>query len=168
MDFIDSFFVANANDVDFEKATNYVHDCPSQGVSNVVGRLFDSIVQEDYFNLYVYGNSIDEEVNLNVDGDNNEEINHRFKDLDAQELENVKAGGCCCNIHFEIWATNPFDAWWKYKKLDTSLLIIELHASEPKLLVNYLLDFLLQVTKKNGELYPPIMFSFYSCVCFIC
>lgn len=28
-----------------------------------------------------------------------------FKDLDVQELENVKDGGHCCSIHFEIWAT---------------------------------------------------------------
>jgi hypothetical protein len=107
-------------------------------------------------------------VNLYVDGDNNEKINHHFKDLDAWELENVKASGCHHNIHFKIWVASAFDAWRKYKKLDTSLLIIELHAFEPKLFVNYLLEFLLQVIEKNGELYPPTRFSFYFCVCFIC
>jgi hypothetical protein len=83
MDFIDCLFVANVDDVDFEKTTNYVHDYPSQGLSNVVGGLFNSLVQEDYLNPYAYGDNIDEEVNFNVDGDNNEEINRRFKDLDA-------------------------------------------------------------------------------------
>jgi len=37
--------------------------------------------------------SVDEEVNFNVDGDNDEEINCPFKDLDLHELENLKAGG---------------------------------------------------------------------------
>jgi len=78
------------------------------------------------------------------------------------------ANGCHHNINFKIWATNAFNAWRKYKKLDTSSLIIVLHAYKPKLFVNYLLEFLLQVTKKNGEFYPPTRFSFYSCVCFIC
>jgi hypothetical protein len=82
-DFINCLFVANVNDVDFEKATNYVHDYPSQGVFHVVRGLFDSLVQKDYLNPYAYGVTIDEEVNLYVDGDSNEEINHHFKDLDA-------------------------------------------------------------------------------------
>ncbi len=76
----------------------------------------------------------------------------------------MKASGCRHNIHFKIWATNAFDAWWKYKKLDISLTIIELHASKPKLLVNYLFKNLLQVTKKNGEHYPPKVFFLFLCL----
>jgi hypothetical protein len=83
MDFIDCLFIANADDVDFEKVANYIHDYLSQGVFNVVGMLFDLLVQEDYLNPYAYGDSIDEEVNLNVNCDNNEEIDRRFKDLNV-------------------------------------------------------------------------------------
>jgi hypothetical protein len=42
----------------------------------------------------------------------------------------------------------------------TSLLIIELHDFEPKLLVNYLQKYLQQVVKKNDELYPFTRFFF--------
>jgi hypothetical protein len=45
---------------------------------------------------------------------------------------------------------------------------MELHTSKPKLLVNYLSKFLLQVMKKNGEFYPPAKFSSYSYIYFIC
>jgi len=83
MDVIDCLLVANVNDVDFGKAANYVHDYPSQNVLHVVRGLFDSRVQKDYLNPYAYGDIIDEEVNLYVNGDNNEKINHHFKDLDA-------------------------------------------------------------------------------------
>jgi hypothetical protein len=41
-------------------------------------------------------------VNLDVDGDDDKEINCRFKDLDFQEFENMKASGHHHNIHFEI------------------------------------------------------------------
>ncbi len=54
-----------------------------------------------------------------------------------------------------------------YKKLDNSLSIMELHASKPKLLVNYLSKFLLQVVKKDREFYPPTKFSSYSYIYFI-
>ncbi len=39
-----------------------------------------------------------------------------FKDLDVQELENVKASRHYCNIHSEIWVANAFNAWWKHKE----------------------------------------------------
>jgi hypothetical protein len=55
-----------------------------------------------------------------------------------------------------------------YKKLDTSLSIVKLHAFKPKLLVNYLSKFLLQVVKRNGDFYPPTKFSSYSYIYFIC
>jgi hypothetical protein len=58
----------------------------------------------------------------------------------------VKASGCHCNIHFEIWVANAFDSWWKYKKLNISLSIVKLHASKPKLLVNYLFRFFATMT----------------------
>jgi hypothetical protein len=53
-----------------------------ESVSDVVGSLFNSFVQEDYFDLCAYGNNVDEEVDFDVDGDNDEKINYRFKDFD--------------------------------------------------------------------------------------
>ncbi len=55
-----------------------------------------------------------------------------------------------------------------YKKLDNSLSIMELHAFEPKLLINYLSKKFLEVVKKNGEFYPPTKFSSYSYIYLIC
>jgi hypothetical protein len=83
MDFIDCLFVVNANDVDFEDANSYVDGYLSEGDFNVVKGLFNSLIQEDYINPYAYGDCIDEEVNLDVNGDDNEEINYCLKDLDV-------------------------------------------------------------------------------------
>ncbi len=55
--------------------------------------MFDSFVQEDYFNPCAYGNNVDEEVNFDVDGDDDEEITHCCNDLDLHELKNLKASG---------------------------------------------------------------------------
>jgi hypothetical protein len=55
-----------------------------------------------------------------------------------------------------------------YKKLDNSLLIMELCVFEPKLLVNYLSKFLLLILKNNCEFYPPTKFSTYPYIYFIC
>jgi len=116
------------------------------------------LVKEDYLDPCTYGE----------DGDNDEKINHCSKDLNPQELKNVMVGGCQCNIHSEIWAIMHLMHGINYKKLDNSLSIVELHASEPKLLVNYLSKFLLKVVKKNGEFYPPTKFSSYSHIYFLC
>ncbi len=94
--------------------------------------MFNLLIEEDYFDPCAYGNHGDEELDFHVNGDIDK------KDLDLHELENVKVDGCQHNIHSEIWAINVFNAWQKYKKLDISLSIMELHASKPKLLVNYL------------------------------
>jgi hypothetical protein len=59
------------------------------------------LVKEDYLDPYINGE----------DGDDDEKINHCSKDLNPQELKNVMASGCQCNIHSEIWAVNAFDAW---------------------------------------------------------
>ncbi len=56
-------------------------------------------------------------------------------------------------MHSKIWATYAFDSWKVYKLFNTSKLIISLHEFDSKLLVNYLSQFLLQVAKKNEELY---------------
>jgi len=102
------------------------------------------LVEEDYHDPCIYGGNVDGELDLDVDGDSDKKIKHHFKDR---------------NIHSKIWVANAFNAWQKSKKLDTSLLIVDLHASNPKLLVSYLSNFLLEVAKNNGELYPPTRLS---------
>jgi hypothetical protein len=82
----------------------------SKGIFNVVRGLFDFLIQKDYFNPCAYGDDVDEEVNFNVNGDDDDEINHHFKDLNPWELENVKANGCHHKIQSKILATNAFDA----------------------------------------------------------
>jgi hypothetical protein len=56
-------------------------------------------------------------------------------------------------VHSKIWPRDAFDSWKVYKLFNTSKLIIDLHEFDPKLLVNYLFQFLLQVAKKNKKLY---------------
>ncbi len=72
------------------------------GICDVVKGLFNSLFQQDYFDPCVYGNNGDEEVNVNVDDDDDKEINCCFKDLNFQELENMKANGHHHNIYFKI------------------------------------------------------------------
>jgi hypothetical protein len=149
MDFIDNLFVVDANqslanDIGVEQPNSSCGNVfLSKLIFNVVRGIFDFLIQEDYFDPCAYGNDVDEEVNFNVDGDDDDEINHHFKDLNPWELENVKASGCHHKIQSKIWATNAFDACQKYKKMDILLSIAKLHASKPKLFVNYFLEFLL-------------------------
>jgi len=62
MDFVDNLFVVNAdepltNDVDFEEADNCVNYF-FKSVFDVIKCLFDSLVQEDYFNPCAYGDNV--------------------------------------------------------------------------------------------------------------
>jgi hypothetical protein len=68
----------------------------------------------------------------------------------------LKVGGHQRNILFEIWVVNTFNAWQKYKKLNTSMLIVNLHCFEPKLFVNYLPKQLLQIATKMGNFIPQL------------
>jgi hypothetical protein len=72
--------------------------------------LLKRITQVDYC---TYGKDGDEELNLDINGDDDEKINHCFKDLNPQELKNVMACGQQHNIHSKIWAVNTFNAWHK-------------------------------------------------------
>jgi hypothetical protein len=125
------------------------------------------LVKEDYIDPCTYGEDGDEELNLDIDGDNDEKINHHFKDvdinswimwwpLDVNAIFILKFGQLMHSMHGR-----------NYKKLDTSLSIVELYAFEPKLLVNYLSKKLLQVVKKNREFYPPTKLCSYSFIYFI-
>ncbi len=71
------------------------------------------LVKEDYLDPCTYEEDGDEELTFDIDGDDDEKINHCFTDLNPQELKNVMVSACQRNIHFEIWAANTFDAWHK-------------------------------------------------------
>jgi len=45
-------------------------------------------------------------------------------------------------------------------KIDASRYIANMHKKDQKALVSYLCNFLLQVTQKNGEFYPPTKLPF--------
>jgi hypothetical protein len=40
------------------------------------------LIEKDYLDFCVYGDDANEKLDFNVDGDDDEEINHHFKDLD--------------------------------------------------------------------------------------
>jgi hypothetical protein len=44
--------------------------------------------------ILALGDDVDEELDFDVNGDDEEKINHCFKDLNLHELENLKVGGC--------------------------------------------------------------------------
>lgn len=116
MDFVNYFFVFYTNEVvvddDIEKSNNGCHgnDFIFESIFEIEEGPFNSLVEEDYLDPCTYEKDDDEELNLNVNGDFDKKINHRFKDLDPHKLENVKVDRCQHNIHFEIWAINAFDA----------------------------------------------------------
>jgi hypothetical protein len=143
MDFVNCLFVYDANEVivdDDVKEPNSTcgEDVVSKCIYEIKEGLFNLLVKEDYLDPCIYGENDDEELNFDIDGDDDEKINHHFKDLDLNSWRMwwpldvntifiLKFGQLMHSIHNR-----------NYKKLDTSLLIMELHAFEPKLLVNYL------------------------------
>jgi hypothetical protein len=99
MDFVDYLFISYVDEVvvddDLEKPNNScVDDIPFENISNVEGGLFNSLIEKDYLHPCAYGDNVDEELHFDVNGDNDEEINHCFKDLNLHEVENLKVGGC--------------------------------------------------------------------------
>jgi hypothetical protein len=44
--------------------------------------------------ILALGDDVDEELDFDVNGADEEKINHCFKDLNLHELENLKVGGC--------------------------------------------------------------------------
>jgi hypothetical protein len=67
-----------------ELNSNCGNDFHFEGVFNGNEGLFNLLIEEDYLDLCVYGNDVDEKLDFNVDGDDDddENINHHFKDLD--------------------------------------------------------------------------------------
>jgi hypothetical protein len=88
-----------------------------------------------------------------VDYDEDYSNSSWFKDLDLQKLENFQISGRRCNVHLKIWSVNTFDTWHLYQKHHVVMSITNLHALNPKELINYLSKFMLQVAKNNGNLY---------------
>ncbi len=58
---------------------NYFH---FEGVFNGDEGLFNKLIEKDYLDPCVYGDDEDDELDFNVNGDDDENINHYFKDLD--------------------------------------------------------------------------------------
>jgi hypothetical protein len=58
--------------------------------------------------------------------------------------------------HAKLWVKNAFDEWKLFCGFDTIKSIVDiLNKGLIKGLVDMLSSFILQVTKKNGSLYPP-------------
>ncbi len=80
-----------------------------------------------------------------------------FLDLDEKEVDNVNKGGRRINKHVELWAKNAFDEWKVFRGFDTTSSIVDLSKNESSIknLVDMLSSFILQVAKKDGNMYPP-------------
>ena len=80
----------------------------------------------------------------------------RFRPLDDTELKNTEQGGERRSGHSENWAKNAFDEWRRFRGYSTEKTIREL-SEEPDIcgFVELLKNFMLQVTKQDGTLYPP-------------
>ncbi len=116
MDFVDCLFVYDVDEVvidnDLKEPNNSCgDDISSKNIFNLEGGLFNSLAEIDYFHPCAYGDNVDEELHFDVNGDNDEEINHCFKDLNFHEWENLKANEPRHNIQSKIWVANAFNAW---------------------------------------------------------
>ena len=65
-------------------------------------------------------------------------------------------GGERRSRHSEKWAENTFDEWRRFRGYSTEKTIGELSEAEDiRDFVQLLKNFMLQVTKQDGSLYPP-------------
>jgi hypothetical protein len=80
----------------------------------------------------------------------------RFGTATIIELENVRRGGARKSEATEKWATRSFDDWQVFRGLSTEKNIGELSEElDLRPFVNLLTKFMLEVKKKDGELYHP-------------
>lgn len=80
----------------------------------------------------------------------------RFRDLDQKEVRSASESGERGSKHNDKWATNAFNEWREFMGYGIEKLIGELsEQSDVRGFVDMLHDFALQVTKKDGTLYPP-------------
>jgi hypothetical protein len=75
------------------------------------------------------------------------------------ESKNLNKGGHKMNMHAKAWVKNAFNQWWKLWGYETKKLIANLSEDENFVmtLVDMLSNFVLQVAKKDGNMYPPTM-----------
>jgi len=93
--------------------------------------------------------------NINIDNPNLA-ISNRFRNVDEAELQNVMKGGRRRSSQSENWARKAFDEFRKFKEYSIESSIEDLsEAADVVPLVDMLQLFMLQVAKRNGELYPP-------------
>jgi hypothetical protein len=80
----------------------------------------------------------------------------RFRDLDDVEVNNVKTGGERKSKHCEKWAENAFNEWRKFQGYFIEKSIADMSEEvDVKPFVGMLYEFILQLTKTDGSLYPP-------------
>ncbi len=94
---------------------------------------------EDIWNLEI---NVDEDV-----------LNVHFWNFKPNEVENIKIASWRQSCHSDIWDVNVFNSWGK--KISIWLSIDDWSEIDPKYLVDVFFEFMLQVTKKNGDLYSP-------------
>ena len=83
------------------------------------------------------------------------ERGRRFRELDSKELENIAVGGERKSSHFKLRATNAFDEWRRFWGYSTKKYIGEMSEEEDiRDFVKLLVEFVLQVNKQDGSLYP--------------
>jgi len=77
-------------------------------------------------------------------------------DLDEKEVDNVIKVVKKVNKHTKLRAKNAFDEWRIFCGFDTIRLIVDLLEDESfvKNLMDMLSSFVLQVAKKDGNMYP--------------
>jgi hypothetical protein len=85
-------------------------------------------------------------------------LKSHFLDIDEKGFENVNKGGRKVNKHVELWRKNTFDDWKVFYGFDTSKSIVDLLENESSMkdLVDMLSFLILQVAKKDSNLYPPM------------
>lgn len=71
-------------------------------------------------------------------------------------MANVKSGVRRNSKHFVDWVKNTFNAWRKVRKHDTFASIDDMSEKDPKELVELVWIFMLEMSKSNGDLYPPL------------
>jgi hypothetical protein len=85
-------------------------------------------------------------------------LKSHFLDLDEREVEHVNKRGQRIKKNVELWARNAFDDYKVFHGFDTMKSITYLSKDEfsIKYLVDMISSFVLQVVKKDGNMYIPI------------
>jgi len=77
-----------------------------------------------------------------------------FFEVDERKLENVNKGGCRTNKHVELWAKKAFDEWTNFRvMIQKSIVNLFENKKTIEELIDMLVLFVLQITKKDGTMY---------------